>query len=172
LIIRKSRPGLDVTITTTALHDIPALVRIVTVTNTDAEAVQLDSLSSDMLEWEEKSGELVAHRFSKEVTEPYQCTPEDPCIAMLHKNRGMLLGRLGEGELHLNTSGSFQCSVVCPCEQTLEPLEKWTAPPTYIIPCEGDPLASCLKHEPEIIAQLKLHEQREEQIRISLSEEE
>lgn len=172
LRIRKARPGLDVTVTTTALHDVPALVRVVTVTNTAAEAVQLESMSSEMIEWEEKAGELVAHRFFKDATGPYQCGPEDPCIAMLHKNRGMLLGRLGDGELHLNTPNPYQCSVLWPCAYTLKPIEKWTAPPTYIIPCDADPLAAFLKHEPEVVEKLKLQERREEQIRESLNAEE
>lgn len=171
LIIRKARPGLDVRITCTALHDVPALIRVVSVTNTSAETIQLDSLTSEILEWEEKSGELVAHRFFKEVEGPYQCSPEDPCIAMLHKNRGMLLGRLGEGELHLNTPKPYQCSVLCACAQTLEPLAKWTAPTTYTVPCEGDPLAAYLKYEPEIVAQLQLQERREELIQESLDAE-
>jgi len=171
LVIRKSNVDLSITIVATALHDLPALVRKFTVTNTGESDIQLNSVSSEILEWEQKDGELVAQRFFQLHTEPYICTPEDPCVGMLYKNRGMILGTSEGGELHLNRPRPLQCNVVWPCDCTLSPLGKWEAPVTYILPCDGDPLATYLKQEPEMLTQLKLAERREEQIQEQLKQE-
>lgn len=171
LLIRKARRGLDLTITSTALHELPAMMRVVTIKNTGAEPVRLESVTSDILEWEEKDGELVGHRFFKTLSATHLCGPEDPCIAMLYDNRGMLFGRLGEGELHAHAPEQFQSQINWVCDVTLNSMEKWTSPATYIMPCGTDPLASYLKLEPELVAQIKLAERREAEIIESLKAE-
>lgn len=171
LVIRKANTDLDVTIVSTALHEVPALVRRVTVTNTSDRDIRVASVTSEMLEWEQKDGELVARRFFQLQTERYVCMPEDPCIGMVYDNKGMLLGTTESGEIHVNSPKHYQCNIVWPCNQSLAPLEKWTAPITYILQCDGDPLATYLKQEPEMITQLKLAERREQQIQETLQTE-
>ena len=172
LIVRKGRADLNVTIISTALHDVPAMIRSVTVQNTGADPMELESVSSEMLEFEEESGELVAHRFFEAQKDPYVCTPEDPCAAFLIQNRGMLFGTTPGGEIHLNSPELFQCNVVWKCGVILAPFEKWTTPMTYLIPCDGDPLSTYIRYEPEVIEQLRLAKRQAEKERAALEDDE
>jgi hypothetical protein len=86
LRIIKSSARVEVTIETTALHDVPAMIRTMSVTNRGAEAIQLDSVTSEILAWEPEDIAFLSKQFRAVQTDAYTCGADDAWI-----NRGCSL---------------------------------------------------------------------------------
>lgn len=171
LSIIKSGAGVEVSIVTTALHDVPALVRKVSVCNRGAEPILLESVSSEILAWEPEGIVFLSDQFRSEQPQTYQCAPDDASVAAMLDQHGVITGRLGDGEVHLHSPEPQQFQIVWPCQQTLAPMKTWTADLSYLIPCDGDPFDTYRLQYAQMVTQIKLAERQEEQKRKLLQEE-
>ena len=171
LLITKSNADIEVSMAITALHEVPAIMRSLSVTNRSSEDIHLDSVAMDILAWEPEDLTFWSNQFRQEQPDACKCESADACIAAISGKYGMLYGVLGEGDLYLHTPEKNQCQWVNACAKDLAPRETWTSPESYLIPCENDPFDTYRIHHAAMITQVKLAQRKASRIQQTLEEE-
>ncbi|HIJ65893.1 MAG TPA: hypothetical protein HPP77_08065 [Candidatus Hydrogenedentes bacterium] len=115
VVVRKTRPGLDVSIRTLAWHKYPALVRSVRVYNRGSQSVFLKGATVDSLSLRRDA-----------IVED----AGDTGVALTLADRGLIAGAM-HGAAAESRAGVL--AVTAPCARTVAPGESWTSPETFLV---------------------------------------
>lgn len=171
LLITKSNADIEVSKAITALHEVPAITRTLTITNRSPQDIQLENVAIEILAWEPEDLSFLNNQFRQEQSETCQCEENDACIAAMSGMYGMLYGILGQGQLHLHSPSKNQCQWIHNTSTTLASRESWSSPESYLIPCTSDPFDTYRVHHADMITQLKLAQRKASRIQQTLEEE-
>lgn len=171
ICVVKARPGLEISYTTTALHEIPVLLRSFVIRNTGSESLTLESIRVESLQWEPEPCQFWADQFRVELTDAWTSAGPNPAISVQHNNRGLIFGALDEATIKLERAEFPGCHVAATGGIELAPLETWHSPKTYLLAFEGDPYDAFTVHHNALITEIRLQEKRAAKIQQLIAEE-
>lgn len=136
LVSVQSRPGIEITLRTTALHDHPAFVRTVSVLNTGGEPLTVREFLPERLPLRRDGLQVYTEDFSSgAVSADWHAT--QPAAALALGDRGLFFGSRGGGHFRLFADEDGECAVRIAGPRRLEPGQTWRLEPTFLIPYTG-----------------------------------
>lgn len=167
----KSRPGLELSYTTTALHEIPVLLRSFSIRNIGTDSLTVDRVCTESLQWEPEPCDFFGEHFRVELTDTWSSSGANPALAVQQKNRGLIFGALDEALVQFSRADVPESQVHATGSVSLEPLQTWEAPKSYLMAFEGDPYDAYALHHNALLTEIKLQERREAKVQQLLADE-
>lgn len=135
LVSVQRRPGLELTLRMTALHEHPGFIRSAVVLNTGDEPVTVDRLLSERLPLR-REGVLVYTDDFSQGEESADWRAAHPGAALAREDRGLFFGQRGGGHFRLFAADG-ECAVVVEGPQRIAPGDSWRIAPTFLVPFTG-----------------------------------
>ena len=171
LTLVKSNDALTFTVQTIAFHDMPVMIRQVSLANRSDEAKLIRSISLDAFKLESDESCFLTQFFSKEHSAVLSDTDETT-VALEWDRSGFLVGRTGEAIFDLGHSAPGVCEIRSAVEKELSPGETLTCERTLLMPYGESPLDFANKQIPQVMNRLKAFETSELKKEQQLKEEE
>lgn len=156
LAMERRACGIALSVRTLALHDNPALMREVRITNLGEREVLLGSCTVDSLNYEGGVSFRV-NSFSNTVDRGE--IGDDELIAVVNpKGEGLLVGRSGDGVFVFDDAGGCNCATVSRGGGVLAPNDTLVVGRSYLLPFQDDACAARELWLPDLLRRVQLHE--------------
>ena len=157
LVAAQVRPGLELTIRTTALHEAPGLLRSVWIMNTSPDRVTVGPIVTESFALEREGAQFYVRELRR-AHDAIEVGQADALAAIVAGGEGLFIGHEGASTLDLASSEPGVCSARVLERRTLGPAERWMLDPTFLVPFTGDLHAAADTLIPDLQRRVRRHE--------------
>lgn len=137
LTCTRERPDLNVTVTTLAYHDLPAMLRTVRLLNKSATSMRVSRAVLDSFAMRRNTFRALVHGF-RDAYPAIVHETDERAVALQLKHRGLISGLEGHATYELCAPDPSSCAICINQIIPLEPGRWFELPASFLIPYRGD----------------------------------